>query len=243
MAAKEPKEVLSPEAEARFKEAVEQLKVIIAKRRATWRLTSVMEWEDCASHLLTRLWKQFGKYDPEQPLDRWANTVITNAFNNLFRDHYVKHARPCVAGTCYGQNCAYNLGDTKCGWTVSGEQDASCHFYANWLKRKAAKFAVATPLSMAAHEHEVHTKSDEHTDIDAAKKVIDDNIQRRLTKEEYRVYKLMYVEHLTIEETVKRMGLKKRNKDDQRAYMHIRNLSLRIKEIGAAILSEQGLIR
>lgn len=243
MVAPEPKEVLSPEAEARFREAAPELQLIIAKRRATWRLTSVMEWEDCASHLLTRLWKQFDKYDPEQPLDRWANTVITNAFNNLFRDHYVKNSKPCCAATCYGAACSYNAGGDLCSWTKSGVQDASCKFYAHWLKRKHAKFAVATPLSMAAHEHETHTKFDEHMDIDGAKKLIDENIKRRLTKEEYRIYRYLYIDHLSIDEAAKKMGFKKRNKDDQRGYMRVRTISLNIQEISKAILSEMGVIK
>jgi RNA polymerase sigma factor (sigma-70 family) len=226
-----------------FCEKSDEIQVLIARRRASWRLTSVMEYEDVSSIILAHVWKEWAKYDPERPLDKWINTIITNQIRNLLRNHLYKHSRPCCAANQYGAACSFNRGGDLCAWTKSGIQDESCHFYAHWLKRKQAKFAVATPLSMAAHENETHSKPDDHMDIEGAKKTIDDNIKRRLTKEEYRIYKYLYVEHLSIEETAKKMGYKKRGKEDMRAYMAVRNVSLHIKEVSKAILSENGIIR
>lgn len=234
------------ELEKRFNEAVPELQVLIEKRRHMWRATSVKEWEDVSSELLERIYRQFHRYDPNQPLDRWVNTVITNAIKNMIRDLIVKTSKPCVSATPYGANCSYNLGCGKCSWTKSGLQDSSCKFFAAWERKKKAKFSISTPLSIENHINESHSMPDEllsEERFETAKEIIDNNIQRRLTKEEYRIYILLYVKHLTLEEAAKKMGFKKTDDNDMKAYLRVRTASLKIKEVAGQLLSENGVCR
>jgi RNA polymerase sigma factor (sigma-70 family) len=245
-----------PEVVKRFNLAAEDLKIIIAKRRHKWRATSIMEWEDIASELLTRLYQQFHLYDTTRPLDRWANTVITHAIMNLLRDKIYKVARPCISGqapgfstgSSYGAACTFCRADNGCEWTrkfgsKSGIQDSSCRFFAAWEKKKKAKFSIATPLSIENHVNESHSMPDDFIDIEAAKKVLDDNIKRRLTKEEYRIYVLLYIKHLSLDEAAQKMGFKKAGKEDMKPYLRVRNASIKIKEVSIQVFSEQGIIR
>lgn len=232
------------DSEKRFNLAVPELQEIIAKRKHMWRATSVMEWADVSNILLERIYRQFHHYDPSQPLDRWVNTVISNAIKNMVRNLIVKTNRPCVSATPYGANCSFNLGCNKCSWTKSGNQDSSCKFYAKWEKRKQAKFSISTPLSIEHHINESHSMPDEllsEERVEAAKKTIDDNIQRRLTKEEYRIYVLLYVKHLSLKEAAKKMGFKGDN--ETKSYLRVRSASIKIQEIAGQLISENGVFR
>lgn len=237
------------EVERRFNAVAVDLKTLIEKRRNSWRAFSIMEWEDVASVLLTRIYRQFHLYDSTRPLDRWANTVISNAISSLLRDKLYKTARPCVAANSYGAPCSFNLGGDKCKWTetngsCSGVQDASCWAYAKWLKKKKDKFAISTPLSMEHHMHEASSMPDEllsEERVEAARQVIDTNIQRRLTKEEYRIYILLYVKHLSIKEAAQKMGFKET--DETKAYFRVRTASLKIEEIAGQLISENSVFR
>lgn len=236
------------EREDLFKSHLEEFQTLIARRRAKWRATSIMEWEDVSSQLLTRCFQQLHLYDATRPLDRWVNTVISNGIRNLLRDKIYRDARPCLSGqapgfsmgSSYGRGCACAGPDGTCSFTKSGKQDTTCVFYAAWQAKKHTKFAISTPLSIEKHVDESHSMPDSFVDYEGAKKVIDENIKKRLTKEEYRVYVYLYVKHLSMEETLKKMGFKK---DDQRNYMRIRNMAILAKDTAKQIISEHGLIR
>ena len=235
--------------EALFKQHHAEFKALIAKRKLKWRATSVMEWEDVQSVLMTRIFQQLDHYDPSRPLDRWVNRLLTNAIKSLLRDKVFKDAKPCTSGqapgfnmgSSYGRGCACYLGDGRCSWTKSGMADSSCKFYAAWQRKKQAKHAISTAASIENHYNESQSMPDDFFDVEAAKRVIDENIQRRLTKDEYRIYVLLYVNHLTIKEAVKQMGFVE--PDNTKGYMHIRGMALKIKEVAKQIVSEQGLIR
>jgi hypothetical protein len=210
-----------------------------------------MEWSDLESILITRIFQQLHHYDESKPLDRWVNKLISNAMMNILRDKIYRDSAPCSSGqapgfsmgSSYGRACACYLGGNKCSWTKSGNVDSTCRFYAAWRAKKHTKHAIATPLSIENHTDEYHSTQDDFFDIEAAKKVIDENIKKRLTKEEYRVYVYLYVKHMSMDETVKKMGFKKADKDDMRPYSKVRNMAITAKEAAKAIVSEHNLIR
>jgi len=234
------------EQERRFNAAVPELRVLIAKRKSSWQLTSVMEWEDVMSILLERLYRQWTRYDPNRPLDKWANTVITHAIQNLLRKHLYKTARPCISGTSYGANCVYNTGGDGCSWTKthprgsgSGVQDCSCPLYKKWFLKKQFRHAVHNPAFIEDHVNEAYSVPGDIQDFEGAKKTIDDNIKRRLTKEEYRIYVYLYVKHLSRKEAAQKLGFKK---DDMKGYLKIRTAALKIEEVAKQIVDEFDLI-
>jgi len=224
-----------------FSSVVVDLQALIDKRKGSWKLTSIMEFDDVRSILLAHLWNNFSRYDRTKPLDRWANTVISNALKNLLRQNCYKNARPCIAATSYGNPCAYARGCDGCAWTKSGKQDSSCGFYKAWLDKKQAKFAVATPLSIENHIDESHSIQSDFVDIEGAKKVIDDKIIGKLNEEEAKVYHLLYIEHMDLKEVGKKMRYKKQKNSDVPGYLVLRTIQLRIKELARVIIEEQNL--
>lgn len=227
--------------ERRFREAVPQLQELIAKRRASWRLTSVMEWEDVASILLTRIWKQFKHYDPTRPLDRWANTLITHAITSLLRDNLYRWARPCIAATSYGDSCSFNTGGNSCAWTKSKVQCAECPIYAKWEKKKQAKFAVATPLSLEDHVDSSNARSYAFVDYDLAKTTIDAKMMKRLTGTERKLYKLLYIKRLEPKEAGRRMGYKLQTNSDIPGYLTQKKMIVYFETVMREILDAEGL--
>lgn len=223
--------------------------VWIERRRAKWRAVSILEFEDVKSMLLTRIYTQLHRYDEKRPLDRWVNTLISHAIRNLLRDFVFKNLRPCVSGkapgystgSSYGQGCAYALGDGGCSWTKSGRQDCSCKFYAAWEKKKQPKFAISTPLSIENHIDESHSIQSDFMDIEAAKKLIDVKIMHRLSNEEAKIYKLLFIQHLDEETVGEKMGYKKQPNNPVPGYLRIRSAKLKIKEVAKQIISEEGI--
>ena len=229
--------------EKRFNKAVPQLQAIINKRRNSWQATSIMEWDDVSSILLTRIYQKFNLYDQTQPLDRWANTLISNAINNLLRDKIWKIARPCIAATSYGNPCAFCLPNDKCSWTKSGLQDDSCRYFKNWLKKKQVKHAIASPVSIENHLNESHGTYSDFIDIEGAKKVIDEKIISKLNREEVKIYKLVYIRHLELEEAGEKMGYKKQKNSPIPGYLVMKAALVKIRELARVIIEEEGLVR
>ncbi len=243
--------------EALFKEHYLQFKELVGKRKHKWRATSIMEWEDLESILLVRILRQLHLYDPARPLDRWANKVISHAIRNMLRDKVYKDARPCVSGqapgfnmgSSYGRGCKCVLADGGCSLTKSGQQDSSCKFYAAWEAKKKNKHAISTPFSLDAFEGlapkicATHSGFDSFVDYEGAKKVIDESIKHRLTKEEYRVYVLLYIKNVSVDEAAARMGFKKTHKEDMKGYMRVRSAGQRAIEVVKQIIAEKNLAR
>lgn len=247
---------INEDLEKRFKEAVPLLQELINKRRNSWTLTSVMEFQDVASIILTNLYQNFRMYDPTRPLDRWANTVISNRLHNLIRDNLVRYLKPCLAANSYGACCSFNLGGNKCAWTKtdgsgSGIQDSSCKFYAAWEKKKQAKHAIATPLSLDDEGPDPDSSTSLHStlpsdpgnfiDFEDAKKVIDREIVKKLNKEEATVYRLLYIKHLEPAAVGKKMGYKKQQNSDIPGYLTLRKLSAKFENLAQQIIRKEGL--
>lgn len=236
---------------ARFNVAAPRLQELIRKRKGSWTLTAVIEWQDVSSIILNKLYTNFWRYDTTRPLDHWANVCITNALNNLIRDNLVKTLRPCLAANSYGARCAFNTGGNGCGWTKSGTQDRSCRYYAVWESKKKDKHAIATPLSLddgGLDEESPHSFHDTLSsdpglglDFEAAKKVIDAKMLNILDKEEATIYRLLYIRHLTPEAVGKKMGYKKQANSDIPGYLKLKKSAERFRKIAEEIVEREGL--
>lgn len=244
--------------EKRFKEASTELQQLIGKRKNSWKLTSVMDFDDVASEILAHIWKVFNQYDPLQPLDRWANTVITSQLKNLLRNHLWKNSRPCVAASSYGSPCVFNTGNNGCRWTKenpkgsgSGIQDSSCWAYARWEKKKRDKQAIASPISLDDTGSEsdpvlpLHDKlassPSSFIDYEGAKLVIDQKIIPRLDKEQAKIYHLLYVRKLDMKEVGKRMGYKRQKNSKIPGYLILREAKLHFAQLAKKIIEEENL--
>lgn len=224
-----------------FQQLYEDILRIVERRRSSWELTSVIEWQDVSSMIMAHIWNEFDKYDPSRPLDRWVNKVTTNRLKNLSRQHLYKHARPCIAASSYGDACAFNRGGNTCEATPSGLQCSECKLYARWQAKKELKFNVSTPLSLENHINESNNRIHDNLDILGAKNVIDSKILSKLNPEESKLYRYLYIKHMKPETVGKKMGYKLQKNSKIPGYLIIRKFQIKVVELAREIIDTEGL--
>lgn len=193
-----------------FEERYEEICEQIEKRRHKWRLSSV-SFDDMKQIILLKIFLNYHTYDTERgQFSHWVNRVITNSIKNGFRDNYLVYSRPCITG------CVYNTGGDSCSRTTSGIQCKECPIYADWEKRKLNHFNIAQTLPMENHVQEVSSIQSDFMDIDGGVELIHLKMKEKLTKHEFRMYKLLYIQHKSEREVGTLLGYK--NKKGGRLY-------------------------
>lgn len=210
------------------------IKEQINKRRSNWRL-STLDWDDAAQIIFIRIWQKWFLYDPEQKLENWVNTVITNQIKNLLRDNLTKFSRPCV------QKCIFNLGGNACGYTKSGLQSNECPKYAEWQKKKEAQFNIKASLPLENHTQEVNNKQSDFLDIKSAKEVIDIKIKPRLNRRERKLYKVLYIDNMTAQEACEFLKQEESKIYEPESYAKILEFQKKVISISKKIIQEEDL--
>lgn len=212
-----------------FEARVPELRVILARRRASWTL-STMAWEDVEVQLLTRLWQKWSLFRPDRgPLENWANTVISRALSNLLRDNLMKFSKPCSTAGAYGGQCVFNQAGDACGYTPSGLKCTECPLYKRWTVKKQAQYNINASLPLDTHIQEVQNTPSDFLDIEGIKPQIDAFIIKRLNKHDGKVYRLLYIDNKSVEEVAKRMKYK--TPKSGRTSQVIRKLVARFKDL------------
>lgn len=223
----------------RFEAHVPELRVILARRKSSWTLTT-MDWDDVEMILLNRLWVKFAMYDPTKgPLENWANRVISRAMSNLLRDLLYKFQKPCITAHASGGMCSFNLPDNGCAYTQSKTKCAECPLYARWQKKKEALYNIRSGLPLDSHSQEVQNLQEEFLDVEAAKMVIDARIMRRLNAHDGQIYRLLFIEHLSMEEVGKRMRYKASSNSN--VSQVLRKLVTKFKALAREIIQSEDL--
>jgi DNA-directed RNA polymerase specialized sigma24 family protein len=180
-----------------FEERASEIQRAIAQRKRKWTLTT-MSWEDTAQLLLIRVWKKYHLFDPTKaPFEHWLNRLLSHAIKNLLRDNLLRWQRPCIRDG----GCVHNLGMGHCSYTVNGNQCSLCPLYSTWKAKKESEYNVRSSLTLENHSQEVSNLQGDFLDIEAAKKVIDAKMLKRLTAWERRVYRALHIRHMTPLET------------------------------------------
>ncbi len=208
------------------------------KRRAKWTLNAV-PWEDARQMILIRVNEEYPKFDPLRgEFSHWLNRVISNKIKNIWRDNFTSYSRPCILG------CAFNTGGTSCSKTSTGTQCAECPLYADWQKKKEAHFNVKQTLPIDSHVNEVYNAASDFTDVEAKKRVIDATMKGKLTRTEWKIYRLLYIKGVTEEDAAKAIGFKQgRGKKSKmfNGYSVILAAKHRIIEMAKLVIHEEDL--
>lgn len=224
--------------EKQFKELLPRIKVIVNKRKNSWTL-STLAWEDVESILITRIWQKLPLYQPEQPFENWANRLISRAISNLLRDNCYKHARPCITANPAGGICAFNEGGDRCGFTASGKQCAECPLYAKWQRKKEAAHNINSSLPLEHHDMEVQNIQEDFLNYEGAKQIIDERILAQLNPHDAKVYRLLFIEHLSMEEVSKIMKYKTQN--NSKVGQVLRKLVTKFRVLAKEIVNSEDL--
>lgn len=198
-----------------FEDRYEETLHWVEKRRRTIDLAH-LGWDDIRQRLLIRVSQQYSKYEPDKGLySHWVNTVISNELRNIWRDEYASSARPCVSG---GGGCIHNVGADQCSKTPSGLQCAECPIYRDWERRKGSHYAIRMPLPLENHAQEVHSGQSDFVDYDGMAAELHRRMKARLTRSEWKAWRLLYILHKEPEDVAKALGFKGRRKKGQRMY-------------------------
>lgn len=222
-----------------FEARVPELRVILSKRKGSWTLTTV-DWEDIESILLARLWQKFHLYRPDKgPLENWANTVISRALSNLLRDSLMKWSKPCTSAGPYGGTCVFNQMGDGCSYTQSGIKCGQCKLYRRWQEKKESLYNIKASLPLEHHDMEVQNMQEDFLDIAAAKLKIDACVMSQLNSHDAKVYRLLFIDHLSMEEVSKRMKYK--TQSNSKVGQVLRKLVARFKELARAAIESEDI--
>lgn len=215
----------------------DQLPIInreIEKRRSRWTLTA-LPFEDVSQIVIIKIFKKYYQYKPEKgEFSHWVNKVISTSIKNILRDNYFKHNRPCIG-------CARNKGADVCSYTPSQKQCEECPLFAKWKKNKEQQFNVKQSLPLENHLTEAESKTDDFTDIDKAKTVIDTHVKTRLKPLEYRLYRYLYIENLTEREAGVKMDYKVTNIKRGAGYQQLAKMKAKILRVVKDIIRDEDL--
>lgn len=194
-------------AEMSFEERYDEIVYWIEKRRRNFDIAT-LEWDDVRQMVLIKIQQQYALYNPKiSDFSHWANRVITNALRNIWRDNLSNFSRPCVTGK---GGCIYNMGGDQCSQTPSGIQCSECKAFRDWEAKKKDMYAVKMTLSIDSPKHaaEAHNMQSDFMDIEGKKKIIDQKMKEKLSRSDWKMYKLLLIKGLDEREVSKQMGFK-----------------------------------
>ena len=218
-----------------FEEIANQISTQIDQHKGKWRLTAVL-WEDCRQMILTKVWLKYDQFDPQKgELSHWLSPVIVNALRNIYRDNHACFSRPCIQG------CQWNLGGDNCEKTSTGKQCSECPIYRDWEQRKLSHFNVKQTLPLDNHGQDVSSQQSDFLDINGAKQVIDGEMKKRLTKQEWKIYKMIYIQGKCEKEAGKTLGLKKSKHKMGPGYLQVLGMKKIFVETAKEIIEQHNL--
>lgn len=200
-----------------FEEVIGIINNEIEKRKSKWNLTILawMDFQDVSQILRIHIYKKWTLYDVTKPLEPWLNRIITNQIKNLIRNNYGNYSRPCL-------KCAAAESGDLCSIYV--KQCSSCPLYANWEKSKKGAHDTKLPLSLENHSQEVFNMVSDSFDVEIAADKLHKRMKSVLKPNEWSIYELLYVKHLSEGDVAKIMGYKTSEKNRPPGYKHIKNV-------------------
>ncbi len=234
-----------------FDEAYTEIARIVSSRRGGWTYLSILPWEDVSQELFIRIYQKWHLYDPIKAphFENWVNTLISNAFLNLRRDHYLRLAKPCVGGgMTNGKSCAYNQGGDLCGFTRSGKQCAECPVFAEWEKKRKYQFNVKAQVTIENHSQEVSNIQRDFVDYDNIKIGLDKAMLKELTRWEGKIYKALFQRNMTptqVSEWLEKDAKTRKRPlgpHEQTSYQNVLRLQRDFKQMMHEVLRRQGHI-
>lgn len=204
-----------------FDERYTEICFQVDKRRSKWDL-AVVPWDDARQKILIHINDQLHNFDPTKgEFSHWVQTVISHKILNIWRDELAIYTRPCLPNVKNGnKKCAFNAGDDNCSATPSGKQCAECKIFKTWEADKRREHSIKQALPLENHSQEVFSTSSGFTsdftsgfmDIEGKKKVIDQHMRKRLSKIEWKVYRLLMIRQGTERQAAKLLGFKDKKK-------------------------------
>ena len=201
----------------KFENCIDQINTEILKRKHKWNLTAIawMDFSDVSQILRFHIYKKWHLYNQRKPLAPWVNTIISNQIKNLIRNNYSNFTRPCL-------KCS--AADMDHGCAIYGSQCSTCPLYANWEKNKKSAHDTKLTLSIENHSQEINSIPNENVDMEESARNIHFKMERVLKPIEWKIYRHLYIEGKSEEQTAKLMGYRTSEKNRIAGYKQIKNI-------------------
>ena len=213
----------------------------LVKRRGAWFLHSLswMDYDDVCQIIRAHINKKWDLWDQKRPLAPWINKIITNQIKNILRNNYSSFVKPCVQ--CPFNQSGHSDEQALCGFTKSGAQDNSCPLYKKWEKTKKSAYDIKMAVTLEHHTQEVCSQPADDISIDDAEKKLHKKMETVLNERQYKIYTLLFVEHLEEEDVALQMGYKTTEKGRKAGYKQIKNLKKLFREKAERLLKTQDI--
>ena len=210
----------------------------INKRKSRWQLKAItwMDFDDVSQLIRIHIMEQWDKWDQSRPIEPWLNKVIHHRMTNLIRDNFWSFSRPCL-------RCDENQGGDLCG--LYGTQCEVCPLFAKWIAKKKKVHDLKMPVS---YDDERNCRvSDQTKNTQSAFIEFETSIDRihvsmklRLKPEHFRIYKMLFIDHMTDKEAAEILGYKENKYNQKNRYKQIENYKRKfIKEVRSIIQEEE----
>jgi RNA polymerase sigma factor (sigma-70 family) len=244
---KEEEEQKSEASNFSFEDKFADINLEIRKRKGKWFLDSLswFDFEDVEQIVRAHIFRKWDQWDQRRPLGPWINKIITNQMKNILRNNYSNFVRPCL-------NCPFNQSrsgkdpgitpGSLCGFTSSGMQDGECPLYLKWSKTKKSAYDIKMAVTIEHHSQEVGTIQDTQVDIEEAARKLASAMKESLPEKQYKVYDMLYVQHMDEEDVAKVMGYKTSERGRKAGYKQLKNLKKIFKDKASSILDKGEII-
>ena len=205
-----------------YEDCIDIVNEEIAKKRYKWNLTSLawMDYEDVSQILRFHIYKKWHLFNQDKNIKPWIRTIIANQIKNLIRNNYTNFIKPC-------NKCEAATEETGC--KIYEKQCSACPLYKNWEKNKKGGLAAKIPTSLKNYKQEVyHISSKQDFDIEKTSQILHEKMQLKLKPHEWKIYQLLYIEHLDELEAAKKMGYKTSEQNKSPGYKQIKNTKKKI---------------
>jgi|TARA_R110002096_G_scaffold431007_1_gene645721 DNA-directed RNA polymerase specialized sigma24 family protein len=216
----------------------------IRKRSKSWFLTSVpwIDFEDVSQIIRTHIFKKWEQWDQARALQPWLNRLISNQLKNILRNYYSNFARPCL-------NCPFSSKDctNSCSFTPSKTQSSECPLYKKWEKTKKDAYNIKIPVPLSGDESLAimgkiaSTDSGGGFDMEAGITKLSLLLKRDLTKKQYQVFDLLYIQNLSDEEAATKMGYTTTEKNRALGYKQMKNMKKVIRDRAKKLLEKNDI--
>lgn len=173
----------------------------IEKRRKRWTVRiPYVDFDDIKQLLLIHIFKKWNQFDPDKgELSHWVSKICSAQIKNHWRNFLGNTVPPC-------DYCPANEGGDKC--RIFGTQDPTqCGILAKWAKTKTEKYNLRLAANIDEHEHTLYKDGNE-INYEQALTTITNLIRKELTKRQFLIYQMLYLENKTESEVGKELGYK-----------------------------------
>jgi len=205
-----------------FEDNIDFINKEIAKRKNQWTLNSVnhIDYDDISQEIRLHIYQKWDTYDKTRSLGAWLNILIKNQIKNIVRNTYGNYTRPCL-------KCKASK-DSESSCRIYSIQCSQCPLYANWERSKKNAYGVKMTLPIDDYlNNNNHAYTDEQ-DIDKAALEIHAKMEKKLKPLEWKLYKYLFIDHLSEAAAARKMGFKSSEKGRSAGYKQIKNITKKI---------------